>query len=92
MSRSMLEKVIAEYNRYRSPEAVAKIIRVEKDKFEIEFGGPFCLSCGVQDYFEDLIYDLERMEGLMVSISKIKQIEEYRYRVEYSEINCLKMK
>ena len=46
-------KAIEVYNRYRSPEATAKLVRIEKDNFVIEFEGAFCLGCGVRDYFED---------------------------------------
>jgi hypothetical protein len=52
-------RAIEVYNRYRSPEATAKLVGVEKDGFIIQFEGPFCQSCGVNDYSEDFICELE---------------------------------
>lgn len=40
------------YNRYRSPEAKAKLLNLDNQGFTIEFGGTFCQSCGVPEYFE----------------------------------------
>ena len=40
------------YNRYRSPEAKAKLLNLDNQSFTIEFEGIFCQSCGVQEYFE----------------------------------------
>ena len=53
------------YNRYRSPEAKAKLLKLNKDSFTIMFEGPFCQSCGVQDYFEDFIHELESLYGIV---------------------------
>ncbi|KON32880.1 hypothetical protein AC477_02330, partial [miscellaneous Crenarchaeota group-1 archaeon SG8-32-1] len=58
LSDSIL-KAVEEYNKYRSPEATAKLIEIQKHEFVVEFEGPFCSSCGVQDYIEDFIYELE---------------------------------
>jgi hypothetical protein len=52
-------RTIEVYNRYRSPEATAKLVGIKKDGFIIDFKGPFCQSCGVNDYFEDFIHELE---------------------------------
>ena len=49
----ILLRTIEVYNRYRSPEATAKLVGIKKDGFIIEFKGAFCQSCGVNDYFED---------------------------------------
>ena len=50
------------YNKYRSPEAKAKLISLDNQGFTIEFEGVFCQSCGVKDYFEDLIYELKSLD------------------------------
>ena len=56
-------RAIEVYNKYRSPEATAKLVGIKKDGFIIEFKGPFCQSCGVNDYFEDFIHELEIISG-----------------------------
>ena len=81
-----LQRAVLEYNRYRSPEAVAKITYVSGDGFEVEFKGAFCQSCGVQDYFEDLIYELERLAKVTAEVSDITRVDEDTYRVRFSEV------
>lgn len=51
--------------------------------FTLEFSGPFCQSCGVQDYFEDVIYELERLNGIRASLAEVLEIEEGTYQVRY---------
>ncbi len=53
-------EAIKEYNRYRSPEATAELIALKDREMRVRFTGPFCSSCGIPDYFEDLIYILKR--------------------------------
>lgn len=47
-------RTVEVYNRYRSPEATAKLLKLEKDGFAIEFEGSFCQSCGVQTILKTL--------------------------------------
>jgi len=77
-------RTIEVYNRYRSPEATAKLLKLEKDGFTIEFEGSFCQSCGVQDYFEDFIYELGRLSsGVEVEIGEIEQTSSQSFKVQY---------
>ena len=77
-------RIIEFYNRYRSPEATAKLLKLEKDGFTIEFEGSFCQSCGVQDYFEDFIYELRRLSsGVEVEIREIEQTSSRSFKVQY---------
>ncbi len=81
--RSVLEKAVKEYNRYRSPEAVARIVETSGEAFMLEYSGPFCRSCGVNDYFEDMIFELERLNDMRVSLQKIQEVEDGVYQVRY---------
>ena len=81
--KELVLKAVASYNRYRSPEAVAKLVKLQKDKFIIEFSGPFCLSCGVSDYFEDFIYELKDPNH-QVEIKRFKRTGPQSYEVEYT--------
>ena len=71
-SRRQVDAAVEEFNRYRSPEAVAKIVEVDEDQATIEFSGPFCASCGVEDYFDDLRIELEKNIGGKIEIAKIE--------------------
>jgi hypothetical protein len=77
-------KTIKIYNRYRSPEATAKLVQIKKDNFTVEFSGSFCQSCGVNDYFEDFIHELEDLsKSHRVEIKETKQVDLQSYRVKY---------
>jgi len=77
-------RTIEVYNRYRSPEATAKLLELDKDGFTIEFEGSFCQSCGVQDYFEDFIYELESLaSGVEVEIGEIEQASPQSFKVQF---------
>jgi hypothetical protein len=78
-------KAIEVYNRYRSPEATAKLVSAEEDGgFVIEFEGAFCLSCGVRDYFEDFIHELEDLNSNgRVEIKETEQSGPQSFRVRY---------
>uniref|UniRef100_A0A7J2TIS8 N-acetyltransferase domain-containing protein n=1 Tax=Archaeoglobus fulgidus TaxID=2234 RepID=A0A7J2TIS8_ARCFL len=48
------KEAVEKFNRYRSPEAKAKILEISDEKAVVEISGPFCVSCGIFDYFEDI--------------------------------------
>ena len=80
----LVSRAITVYNKYRSPEATAKLVGAEKDSFIIEFEGPFCKSCGVIEYFEDFIYDLEDITGsFRAEIKVIEPVGPQSFRVHY---------
>lgn len=50
---NIILETIEEYNRYRIPEAKARLVSLAGNKFKIEFTGSLCYTCGFYDYFED---------------------------------------
>jgi len=82
--RRLLLRTVEVYNRYRSPEATARLLRLEKNGFTLEFEGSFCQSCGMQDYFEDFIYELEGLSNdVKVGIQEIEQTSPRSFKVQY---------
>ncbi|NIR87813.1 hypothetical protein GWO13_09775 [Candidatus Bathyarchaeota archaeon] len=80
----LIQRALEVYNRYRSPEATAKLLELEENGFTVEFEGSFCQSCGVQDYFEDLIYELKRLSSAVeVEIREIEQTSPQSFKVKY---------
>jgi len=51
-----IEKGIRIYNKYRSPEATAKLIEFDGENIKVLFKGSFCATCGIRDWVEDLKY------------------------------------
>ena len=54
--KRFVDKAIEEYNKYRSPEATARLERIEGDVVVIRFEGPFCATCGINDWVEDMVF------------------------------------
>ncbi len=55
----IVRKAITLYNRFRSPEATAKLVNVTPENVTIAFSGTFCYSCGVLDYLEDFVHEFK---------------------------------
>lgn len=73
--KEVVEDAILEYNRYRSPEAAARLILIIEKWFKIEFKGTFCSTCGFYAYFDDYKILLQEA-GLETEIVRVMEIEE----------------
>ena len=71
----ILKKTIEEYNKYRAPEIIARLISIDNSKFRIEFTGHFCFTCGFYDYFDDFRFLLEELK-VKAEITEIEEIDE----------------
>jgi hypothetical protein len=80
----LVSRTIKIYNKYRSPEATAKLFGIKKDSFIIEFKGHFYQSCGVNDYFEDFIHELEDIsKEFRVELEAAEPAGQQSYIVRY---------
>ncbi len=73
--REKIAKAIEEFNRYRVPEAKARLISLNNKSFKIEFTGSFCHTCGFHDYFDDFKIFLEEFK-LKTKIGEIIEIDQ----------------
>ena len=72
------------YNRYRSPEAVAKVVSVTADRITISFSGSFCYSCGVMDYLEDFLHEFKILtDKAELKIDKTRQTSPRSFEADY---------
>jgi len=88
VSQSELEefirKAILLYNRYRSPEAFAKVVSVSPENVTLSFSGSFCYSCGVIDYVEDFIHELKLLtDKVELKIGKTRQTTPQSFEADY---------
>lgn len=72
--KETLKKVEEKFNRYRAPEAKAKILSIAKNRVKVKFEGTFCRTCGFYDYFDDFSIFAEDF-GLKIKRGKIKENE-----------------
>jgi hypothetical protein len=80
----LIRKAVDLYNRYRSPEATAKLVQVSPENVTIAFSGSFCYSCGVLDYFEDFIYEFKTLtDKAELKIEKTRQTSPRSFKVDY---------
>ncbi len=85
----LINNALNEYNKYRFPEAKARILKLENDKLVVMIEGSYVTTCGLYDWLEDLIYILEKFD-IDASISKIEEpknpLEGWRivtYKIRY---------
>jgi hypothetical protein len=79
-----IRKTIARYNRFRSPEAIAKLVRVSPESVTIAFTGTFCTSCGVLGYIEGFIHDFKTLNSnIELKIGKTRQLSPRSLEVDY---------
>ena len=69
-----VRRAVRRYNRYRAPEAVARIVTRRGDVVYVKFDGSYCETCGLYDWIEDLKYVMEQ-EGLGAEIVGLKEPE-----------------
>jgi hypothetical protein len=74
-------KAIEEYNKYRSPEA--KLVKISEKELVLDFEGSFCRTCGVSDYLEDFIYELQKLVEVKIRIASFKEHETIGARYIY---------
>jgi Iap family predicted aminopeptidase len=80
----LVRKAIVLYNRFRSPEATAKLISVTPENVTVAFSGSFCYSCGVLDYIEDFIHEFKILtDKVGLKIGKTRQTSPRSFEVDY---------
>jgi hypothetical protein len=88
LSQAELEEVVRKtvllYNRYKSPEATAKVVSVLPEKVTISFSGSFCYSCGVMDFLEDFVHEFKMLtDKAELKIDKTRQVNPRTFEADY---------
>ncbi|MCX8153640.1 MAG: hypothetical protein N3E52_04320 [Candidatus Bathyarchaeota archaeon] len=82
--KGIVLRAIEDYNKYRSPEAKAKLVRLSENELILDFEGVFCRTCGVYDYLEDFIYELRKFADVNIKITSFKEYKPEIIRVKYA--------
>ncbi|MFQ5759294.1 MAG: hypothetical protein ACE5IF_06415 [Candidatus Bathyarchaeia archaeon] len=82
--KEAVDKAIKTYNKYRSPEATAKLVEMKDGELIIDFEGSFCRTCGVSEYFEDFIYELKGLVDVRMEILNFEYQGYEKFRVRYA--------
>lgn len=62
------------YNKYRAPESIAEIVKINDDEIIVKFKGSFCETCGLYDWIEDMKYILEDL-GINTEIANVINVD-----------------
>lgn len=83
--RGRVERAIAEFNKYREPEAVARLVSLSEGEIVLEIAGPYCRSCGLADWFDDFTFELQAAGGPRATFVDYEPSDEAEeaYRVRY---------
>lgn len=76
--KRIIREAVKEYNNTRKGEAKARILKIDKNVFKVEFEGNFCYTCGIKDWVEDLAYILISKGYEAKLINYIEEDEEKR--------------
>jgi len=76
-------KAIERFNELRSPEATARLLGEEGSRLTVEVSGPFCASCGLYDYFDDLAWELRDSLGAEVEVLEVQRVGPESYVAIY---------
>lgn len=80
----VVRKTVLLYNRYKSPEATAKVVSVTPEKVTITYSGSFCYSCSVVDFLEDFVHDFKMLtDKAELKIDKTRQVNPRTFEADY---------
>jgi len=74
---------ILRYNRYRRPEIVARLERLDGRQLVVSFRGSSCRSCGSYDHMEDFAIEASDLLGVEVRLHSFQPSGTMGYRAEY---------
>jgi len=78
-----IEDGVGRFNKYMSPEAVANLMDTKDGKIKVRLSGPFCRTCGVYDYFDDLKMELEKTLEKPLAIARVDGGDGDSYVITY---------
>lgn len=81
--RELIIQALAEFNKWHEPEAVAELVELEDSSIVVELSGPFCRTCGLYDYFDDLKLELEEKLGKPLETARVDGCGAECYAITY---------
>ncbi len=82
MDEENIQAAIESHNEYKADIAEAELVESGEEELKVKFEGNFSLSCCMDEYFIDLVYQLED-EGIEVEFKDFQQVGEKSFVAEY---------
>jgi len=76
-------RALNEFNKWHGSEAVAELVKLEGPSIVAELSGPFCRTCGLYDYFDDLKLELEKVLEKPLEIIQVDTSVGEHYVITY---------
>ncbi len=86
MKIEIIEEALESYNKYRGSLVTAELISVEDNTFKVRFEGNFCSYCGMDEYFVDLIYEMEA-KGVESKLLEVRPDSDSGFLAEYEVLD-----
>lgn len=83
IAEEFVARAFTEFNKWHGHEAVAELIKLEGPSIVVELSGPFCRTCGLYDYFDDLKFELEKVLGKPLEIAHVNSGGDERCMITY---------
>ena len=90
-NKGFVVRALAEFNKWHGSEAVAELVKLKGPSIVVELRGPFCRTCGIYDYFDDLKLEFEKVLGKTLEIAKVDNGSDERYVITY-KIGAVRLK
>ena len=74
-AKEIVEDAVDEYNKYRSPQVIARLMSIDDESATIRFTGSFCEECGKDNDYQFIEYLLGEKE-VEAKTDKITELEE----------------
>jgi hypothetical protein len=82
---TLVQRVIALYNRTHSPNVTAKLVTFAPAFITIQFTGSFCYGCGVFEYVDGFAGQLKALSGTAeLKPSKTRQVTPRSFEADFS--------
>ena len=81
---TLIQRVIALYNRTHSPNVTAKLVTFTPAVITIQFTGGFCYGCGVFEYVDGFADQLKALSGKAeLKPGKTRQVTPRRFETDF---------
>jgi hypothetical protein len=82
---TLTKRVLALYNRTRSPEITAKLVFASPAAITVAFTGGFCYGCGITEYVDGFVQQFKMLSGgkYALKAGKTRQVNPRTFEADF---------
>lgn len=89
IDRGEVERAIEEFSKIFGREASVELLSIKGRVITLRFSGSMCETCGVSDYFMDLVHILEEVSGAPHTLWRYEEVRGSRFQVWIARLDFL---